>query len=182
MKCNKKVRAYSILGLLLLIFVGPIITAVIIYAQRPHWLSQNTVNKGELISPPLNFNALKKQNISRLKQPRHWQIVYLTKTDCEQPCQQRLHRLAKVILALGKNNKQISATLIQVNSALPLNLTSTNHYLITHHEYQRMFTSKKLSEGYYLVAPQGEVILHYPVNASSEAIYKDMHRLLANSN
>lgn len=182
MKYNKKIRSYCILGLLLLIFVGPIVAAMIIYTQRPHWLSQNAVNKGKLISPPLSFHVLKKQNIVQLKQSRRWQLVYLTKTNCKQRCQQRLHRLATVILALGKNNKQISVTLMQVGNTSPLDIKSINHYLITHYEYQHTFIRKKLGEGYYLVEPQGKILLYYPINATSKAIYKDMHRLLANGN
>ena len=180
MTSNKKLYPYFTLGLLILIFVGPLVAAIILYSQHPVWLMHNTLNKGQLLTSPLYFNTLKKQLI--LKKNRHnpWQIFYLAKTDCKQYCQQRLHRLKQVILALGKNRNQVSAFFIQATQASKIKDNELSHYLITKNEYYRFFTAKKVGEGYYLVDPQGKIILYYPATVPSENLYKDLIHLLQN--
>ncbi len=178
MIANKKLRPYFILVWLMLIFIGPLVVAVVLYSQHPAWLTQVTLNKGQLLSPPLDFNTLKKNVIFKSSRQNRWQILYLSNTNCKQPCQQRLHHLTQVILALGKNSDQVSAILIQINLASKIKNNNISHYLISTYEYQRFFTTKKLATGYYIVDPRGKIILYYPNNASAEDLYKDLTHLL----
>jgi cytochrome oxidase Cu insertion factor (SCO1/SenC/PrrC family) len=179
MNPTKKLNPLFILGLLLLIFMGPLISAVVLYIQSPHWLTEKMLNKGQLISPALAFNTLKKQIIFQKEQHGPWQVVYLTNTDCHQICQQRLDRLQHVILALGKNRHQVNATLIQIDHSSTLKNKQINHYLISGDDYQHFFRHNKMGTGYYLVDPQGKIILYYSEKWVGEDLYQDLTRLLS---
>lgn len=179
MKINQKLNPYCILGLLILIFIAPLIAALTLYNQAPHWLHHKTRNKGKLISPPLDFNRLSKQTIFNATHPKPWSIVYLTRTSNPHQLNQALHRLHQIRLALGKNSPLIGITLIQIGSSpLRNNNRDITHYLITETEYHRFFTRKKRYEGAYLLDPEKKVILYYPVNSKDNDLYQDATHLL----
>jgi hypothetical protein len=178
MIAHKKLKNYLILGGLTLIFIGPLAAAVVLYNKHPAWLTDKTLNKGQLLSPPLDFNTLKKQILFKSNRQHRWQIVYLTKTNCAQVCQQQLNQLEQVILALGKNSDQVSAILIQIELSSEIKNKNISHYSITTHEYQHFFSAKKLATGYYIVDPLGKIMLYYPASTPSEHLYKDLTHLL----
>ena len=174
-----KLNPYFILGLLVFIFIAPLILASLLYIKHPAWLTQKTLNNGEFIYPALDFKQLQKKIIFHKKTHIVWQIFYLTNNDCLKDCQQKLHILNQVILALGKKSAQVNAALIQVNPTTTLkNNHSINTYSITKQEYRRFFTHKKMAIGYYLVEPTEKIILYYRTNTPGESIYKDLIHLL----
>ncbi len=182
MKCNKKkLKSYLTLGLLISIFVGPLILAIILYIKSPTWLTYNTLNRGTLIYPPLDFKALKKQVFFQEKQHRPWKIFYLSDQVCRQICRQRLHSLHQVTVALGKYSSQVAIALIQVGSSVMQikNNYPINNYSITAHEYQRFFVNKKMTAGYYLIDPTEKIILYYSDNTLKKNLYKDLTHLLS---
>lgn len=172
-----KLQPYLILSLLIFIFAGPLILAIAFYCKPPAWLTQKTLNRGILIYPSLDFKKLKKQTIFKNKIYKPWQILYLTNTKCQQSCQQRLHNLHQIILALGKHGTQVTTTLIQIDSSSTFK-SAINYYTITKKEYQHFFLNKKLTTGYYIIDPAEKIILYYPLNTPGEAVYKDLMHLL----
>lgn len=61
MKYTKKINIYFTLGLLVVIFGGPLLFAIGLYIKTPLWIKHKTLNKGEFISPSIDFNSLKKK-------------------------------------------------------------------------------------------------------------------------
>ncbi|MES2142738.1 MAG: hypothetical protein V4471_07665 [Pseudomonadota bacterium] len=174
-----KLNPYFILGLLVFIFIAPLILASLLYIKHPAWLTQKTLNKGKLIYPALDFKKLKKKIIFHKKIHTAWQIFYLTNSSCLKDCQRRLHILHQVILALGKKSSQINAALIQIDPTGGMkNNRSINNYSITTEEYLRFFINNKMAMGYYLVEPTEKIILYYRINTPGESIYKDLTHLL----
>lgn len=107
-----------------------------------------------------------------------WQVFYLTDKKCSQVCQQRLHTLRQIITALGKNSWQINAALIQIAPSATIYNNAFDSYTIQEKEYQKVFANKKMYMGYYIIDPQGKIILYYPANIPGEDLYKDLLRLL----
>lgn len=182
MKCNqKKLNPYLTLGLLIAIFVVPLILAVILYIKSPTWLTYHTLNRGTLIYPPLEFKALRKQVFFQEKQHRPWKIFYLADQECRQICRRRLHSLHQITVALGKYSSQVAIALLQVGSSItPIkNNPPINSYSITASEYQKFFVSKRMTAGYYLIDPTERIILYYPDNSLENNLYKDLTHLLS---
>ncbi|MES2998317.1 MAG: hypothetical protein V4700_03230 [Pseudomonadota bacterium] len=177
MKFNKKINPYVVLGLLIFIFVAPLVLAAMLYRNAPDWLHNKMLNKGQFLSPPLDFTNLKKHLIRSADIHKPWLIFYLTKSECNQLCQQRLHLLHQIILALGKNRSQVNAALIQTRSSITFK-KPINAYWITINEYRRFFKRKKMDNAYYIVAPGGKIILYYPADTLGEDLYKDLILLL----
>ncbi|MDQ8038884.1 MAG: hypothetical protein REH83_00585 [Rickettsiella sp.] len=178
MKNTKKLNIYFNLGLLIFIFIGPLIFAIGLYLKTPQWLKQKTLNNGIFISPPIDFDKLKKKIIFKSKSLRRWQVFYLTNKECKKACRQRLYILHQIITALGKNSWKLNPALIQVDPSATVYNNLFDSYSISVKEYQRVFVNKKMYSGYYLIDTQGKIILYYPTDTPGEDLYKDLLHLL----
>jgi hypothetical protein len=175
--------------LLLIIFLTPLILALVLYNKNPLWLHQKTVNKGTLISAGTNLHKIKlisDQSTSRSFN-QSWFLFYLTTSPCRQYCKKNLHTLRQITIALGKNSFRVKYGLILANNK-PL----TNHnlinkdlnlyiYNISKPELKKYFSILKISkysDAYYLADPFGKIILYYPKDVTGEDIYQDLSRLL----
>lgn len=187
---NKQSKKYLFIFLLLLIiFLTPLILALVLYNKNPLWLHQKTVNKGTLISAGTNLHKIKlipDQSTSRSFN-QSWFLFYLTTSPCRQYCKKNLHMLRQITIALGKNSFRAKYGLILTNNK-PL----TNHnlinkdfnlyiYNISKPELKKYFSILKISkysDAYYLADPFGKIILYYPKDVAGEDIYQDLSRLL----
>lgn len=182
MKTNKKLKRCLILGLVISIFVMPLILAIVLYVESPAWLTYKTTNKGTLIHPPLDFNVLKKKIFFQENKTNVWKILYLSNHTCQQFCQQRLANLQRVKLALGKYNSRVEVALIQIgSSAIPITNYPISNYSITTQEYRKFFVQKKMMLGYYLIDPTERIILYYTPNTPEKNLYTDLTHLLSTS-
>lgn len=183
---HKKSKNYLFIFLLLFIlFLMPLIVAVILYNKNPLWLHHKTVNKGYLISSDLALDQIMlSSNRKTLKPPNHtWFLFYLTTSPCDEYCQKNLHTLKQIILALGKHSSRVKYGLVLANNN-PYTFTSKDYDLLV-----RMISTSELkkfstlhishySAAYYLADPYGKIILYYSSTAPGEAIYQDLSRLL----
>ena len=189
MKKKKSKNYLFIFTLLLIIFLTPLIAAIILYNKNPLWLYQKTVNKGTLISSSLNLQQIK---LISDKAPLHslsgtWFLFYLTKSPCQKHCQKNLHRMRQITLALGKNRYRVKYGLILANKkSLPSQSFINNdadllYFTISKSELKNFFSTLKIkhpTNTYYLADPFGKIILYYASDASGEALYQDLTRLL----
>ncbi len=91
---KKRVKNLQLLSIAL-IFLLPVLLAklMLIQGSRGETMTQG----GELISPITGYKQLNLANSS----PEHWQLVYVTKNQCEQPCHNSLYNIQQVWRALG---------------------------------------------------------------------------------
>lgn len=176
--------------LLLIIFLMPLIVAIILFNKNPSWLHQQTVNRGILISTNLNLLQLQliPPNKPILNSFKHtWLLFYLTSSSCNELCQTHLFRMHQIILALGKYHHQVHYGLIRIKDnplaihALTNKDTNLLSYTISKQHAQKIFSALSLSnhtEIYFIADPSGRIILYYPNNATGEDIYQDLMRLL----
>lgn len=175
--------------LLLIIFLMPLIIAILLFNKNPSWLHQRTVNKGIFISTNLNLQPLKLiPNKPLLNSFKHtWLLFYLTSSSCNELCQTHLFRMHQIILALGKYHHQVHYGLIRIKDnplaihALINKDTNLLNYTISKQHAQKIFSALNLSNHtpiYFIADPFGRIILYYPNNATSEDIYQDLMRLL----
>jgi hypothetical protein len=188
MKKKKSKNYLFIFTLLLIIFLTPLIAAVILYNKNPLWLHQKTVNKGTLISSSLNLQQIK---LISHKAPLHslsgtWFLFYLTESPCQKHCQRNLHRMRQITLALGKNRYRVKYGLIlakekSLTGQSFINNDANLYFTISKPELKNFFSTLKIkhpTNAYYLADPFGKIILYYASDAPGEALYQDLTRLL----
>lgn len=190
MKKKQSSNYLFIFGLLLFIFLMPIIIAAILFYKNPNWLHHKTVNKGTLISANLNLNQLSliPNNKSCHLSKSNWLLFYLTHAPCDELCQKNLYKMRQIILALGKYQHQVQYGLILANDT-PLQMQSLSSkagdllvYTLSKKHFQKIYSSLNIKNfkaaAYFLSDPTGKIILYYPNNAAGEDIYQDLIRLL----
>ncbi len=188
MKHQQPKNYLSIFLLLLIIFLTPLMVAILLYNKNPLWLHHKTVNKGYLIPSGLNLHQIKlisRKSISRSFN-QSWFLFYLATSPCRELCQKNLHMLRQITLALGKNSSRVKYGLILANDkSRARTLISKNSdllvYMISTPEFKKYFSTLKIngySNAYYLADPFGRIILYYPGKTPGEAIYQDLTRLL----
>ncbi len=186
---KKKSTNYLFIFSLLLIFLMPLIIAIILFNKNPTWLHLKTVNKGTLVSTNLNLQQLKlipnKTTLATFKPT--WSLFYLMSSPCRELCQKNLYRMHQTILALGKYRPQVQYGLILIadNPLAPHLFPQKDRdllkYTISKRHAQKIFSalnSNGRNAAYFIADPFGRIILYYPNDATGEDIYQDLMRLL----
>jgi cytochrome oxidase Cu insertion factor (SCO1/SenC/PrrC family) len=190
MKYIQSKNNHFIFIILIVIFLTPLIVAVLLYHKNPLWLHQKTVNKGYLLALPWDLHQIKliSANSSSRTFKQSWFLFYLASAPCREYCQKNLHTLRQVTLALGKNASRVNYGVIVANhkSLTSRILISKDSdllvYRISKPGLEKYFVPSKMSQssdGYYLADPFGKIILYYSSTAPGEEIYQDLSRLLS---
>lgn len=187
---NKLSKNYLFIFLLLLIiFLTPLILAVLLYNKNPLWLHQKTVNKGTLLSSSVNLQQIKliSDKTSSRSVRDNWFLFYLAKSECLEICHKNIHTMRQITLALGKNRYRVKYGLVLAKEKPLTDHTFLNkdadllYFRISKLELRDSFLKlkgKDPTDAYYLADPFGKIILYYPYDASGEDIYQDLSRLL----
>lgn len=135
--------------LLLLVFVGPWLTAQIIYIKRDQ-LTFKTTETGTLLSPPVQAQSLPFYDSTWLGK---WQIVYAnTKQD---NANTKIPMLNQLHTALGKEKHRVAYQIISEQN------------------------SSVLAPGEIaIIDPHGWMMMQYPSNPDPIGILKDIRKLL----
>ena len=159
-----------------------------------------TANRGQLISPPL---ALREQSLRNAEtetvelftadDPR-WRILVPGNGGCAESCQQVLHYTRQIHTAMGKYQNRIARVLlvddVAAAQSFPADLAEQHPNLEVLYNAQQTsdwyFPLDGLPEGkkaaYYLVDPQGWVMMYYSADADGKDVMADLKFLLKNSN
>lgn len=170
---------YFILLILVLLFAAPGISAYLFY-KNPKWLSATKVNRGVLLQPPEQLQALDTEN--------KWRIVYWKPGACTQSCLAKIDLLARVRLALGRRLYEVDQWLILEDNVPPLSQYSLN--FIKQHDFHVAYVSTnqlKLQKALgpnaaiYLANPDKYLVLKYPSALHPDDVFNDLNLLLKNS-
>ena len=177
-----------------LIFLTPII---VLFASSALFYSgyspQGTVNKGTLLSEPIELSDLNLDIFSGpLKDefPGKWSIVQFLSGDCMEKCWDTLYSSRQVNIRLAKDSDRVVRYLINVDSN---DLSEESIEKITE-QYPNLFTGiidsdllplsvkEKLTDSpYILFDPLGNGILIYDSTLPSGELLKDIKKVLQNS-
>ena len=182
-------KSLFIFSLLLILFLTPLIIAVMLYNKNPLWLHHKTVNKGTLISSRLNLQQIKliSHRTTLRSLNGSWFLFYLAESPCREQCQKNLHTMRQITLALGKNRYRVKYGLILANEKSLTTHAFINKdsdlvcFTIQKPELKKFISTLKINQptdAYYLADPLGRIILYYSKNASGEDSYQDLTRLL----
>ena len=177
-----------------LIFLTPIIvlftSSALFYSG---YSPQGTVNKGTLLSEPIELSDLDLDVFSGpLKDefPGKWSIVQFLSGDCMEKCWDTLYSSRQVNIRLAKDSDRVVRYLINVDSN---NLSKESNKKISE-QYPKLFTGiidsdllplsvkEKLTDSpYILFDPLGNGILIYDSTLPSGELLKDINKVLQNS-
>jgi len=170
-----------------------------------------TSNKGTLIYPPADISALAMQDtdsnpvfqsfeevIAALPDDEEyeiqpWLLVYVNGSDCAQSCEERIHYLQQLHIALGKNIQRVRRYYLNVSGA-GLSPETAEHF---RNEYPSMGVAQSdrevitanlaqagaeldfTGQSYViLVDPVGNVMMYYTEDQEAEDIMSDLETLL----
>lgn len=173
---KKQITKNYILLLLIIIFAAPGIAAYLFY-QHPTWLSSTKVNRGVLLTPPIELDSLKAHS--------KWQIIFWSPDICEQSCLKQLDILARVRLALGRKLYLINQNLIlgdnnsSISNKMKSVLKDQDFHLVQLTKDDKIKLGSLSPEAKIFIAnPDNFLIMSYQSEVNPDDIYKDIKLLL----
>ncbi|KPV41401.1 hypothetical protein AN478_02155 [Thiohalorhabdus denitrificans] len=184
------------LWLLLLVFVGPVIVAGVLYANADRWLGGTaTGHHGQLVNParPLQGLPVLDADGNRLGLEAirgKWTLVYIGPGQCGQDCKSDLYGMRQAHKAQGKNIARVQRLFIARDGTLP-----DRAFLAEEHpnlEVGRLARGASLEPfaagdgeepptGIYVVDPNANLVLRYEPGTQPKGILKDLESLLKHS-
>lgn len=197
-------KGVGILSLMLGLPVVVILASTMLYfmAERGD-IDLGTVNRGELISPPLAFADQKPQMISGGdylfdQADSKWVFLVVGGADCTGSCERMLYLTRQTHTALGKKGPRIERTYLSLDGKLSPALSeflaaehsSMKQVSMSREAFYGLFKGRDIDVAsaaqFFVIDPRGWLMMRYPVSDLSDAaisdkgkeIIKDMKRLL----
>ena len=173
------------LGLIVAIFVSPLIAANLYYHYG--YMKGAVTNQGELLNgqdnlSDLHFEPLETNNqTSDNFRPKQWRVIYFADSKCDKACEQALFKLQQVHIALGKNLHRFSRTIVHSSNNTPEDwqpiYIKYPHMTSVYAKHSLPTLSKN---NLYIADPLGNIILSYQLEDQDfdKKIFKDMKKLL----
>lgn len=187
-----------------LVFTLPVLAAYLaLYSGW--WQKQGSTEHGQLLVPPVQFNALQLRNTSGellttdfLK--KQWQLIYVIPARCSATCENSLFLMNQMKLSLGPDEDRVnlialstedSAELTQkLKSIYPQLQSIRSNAPVLKQALKPFFKSglPQAEDHLYIMDPLGEVMLRYPTYADPKesilqgrGLLKDLKKLLKDS-
>lgn len=171
------------------IFVAPILIAWLYVAGVLDWHGQGLLNRGELLTPPVDLRRLPPtlalQAIMNLE-PSHWSVLFMDSTACGEKCLLNLDRLITIRGLLGHAGGRVAIHALLGASTDPGGAAARHR--------QRLLESPATLRAILdAAAPgtpaihlpaiafadwRGQLMLYFPASARSQDLMKDLKRLL----
>jgi len=177
-----------------LIFLTPIIVLLSSSAMfYSGYTPEGTVNKGTLLSEPIQLSDLKLKVTSGPLEnefPGKWSIVQFVSGDCTEKCWETLYSSRQINIRLAKNSDRVVRYLINIGennlSSESINKIKDEYPLLNTGEINTDLVpssiSKKLIDSpYILFDPLGNGILIYDSTLPSGELLQDIKKVLQNS-
>lgn len=173
----------------------PLLIAVAMYFGG-FALPSSKTNKGDLIWPPLDLSLYGNTTSSPfalVESDKKWFLMLAGNGECSSVCQEKLHLLRQVNIALGREMERVGRVLVltpEYSLAADLaesypNLSSANMSL---NSLEKLFNDSGVEAGsaghwkVWIVDPLGNVLLGYPDASSGYDMIDDLKKLLKLSN
>lgn len=178
------------LYLLFAAFLAPLALAFIFYYGHLIKPSKGTEH-GILLQPTLNFSAIAPKSSIVPPSARSWQLMYVVANACDSQCEQTLHLLRQLHVALGKDSDRVQRVLVVIDSQQPLNYKpgpalspTTAAYSVSNAQWQQFLNNSNDAQtmakqgGLYIVDPNGNAMLYYSPIFPPKGVLEDIKHLL----
>jgi hypothetical protein len=174
--------------LLALLFVGPFVTAIVMYYYGgDSWRPQGSVAHGVLIEPPpaLGNEPVSLPDGTRVAFVGKWSLLYTGSGNCDSPCQQALWQLRQVRQALGRDMSRVQRFFIATSGSPDAGLINSTHADLividaaaTGHGRVLAIIGSHSEADVFVVDPLGNVMMRFPAGTSMKDMHKDLSLLL----
>lgn len=168
--------------LLVVVFVLPVILAKL--ALDNNWFNKAATNRGELLSPILNFMPILQQSEQPSSDESKWHVLYVLPATCDEKCENALYSLNQIWVALGKESDRMSPIVISTQDSDSVKVGE----LMTHETLNLLKTDsnnvKKVfkdvaTDGIFLADTMGNIMLRYPTNLEKQQAVMQSRDILA---
>lgn len=181
--------------LLAALFFGPLIGAWIYFFTVEPGSFDTTVNKGELIDPPIpvsvnvnvDLNSYEDEDLVR----RAWTLVFVAPGNCDSNCQEALFKLRQIRLSLGRRMERVSGLLLTTSTPSEAfnDVLAEQHNGLTQlpvndaerirDALQGLYGAQvELLNQFYIIDPLGNLMMMYPPSVDPSDVMHDLKRLL----
>lgn len=186
------------LGLVLALFLGPVLVAVLLYANADRWLSGGPSGQhGQLYQQvePLEevpFVALDGKPLGKEAVRGKWTAVVMAPGSCPEMCRQALYKVRQAHKAQGKNIGRVQRLFVALDGAPG---PGTRDFLAAEHPHLDLARPAGSEEvlapfrhpqaqglsGVYLLDPHANLVLRYGPDFRAKGLIKDLESLLKHS-
>lgn len=172
---------------LAILFFGPMLVAWIwfFYFQD---IRPGTVNKGDLIEPPVAIGELalhERGNVDAVKPfVDDWSVVLIAPQECDQACERALYVTRQVWIRLNRDADRVQRLLL---AGRDVQYPASEHHDLrvfdADENVLRYFESEERpalagAERVYLVDPFGNLMMSYPLDLDPKMLSSDLKRVL----
>jgi len=164
--------------LVTLLFVLPLLLAVALFAAD--WRPGGSVNRGELINPPLDAAGVALEAVDGGETHRltgRWTLLHTLEGSCDTSCLQRLYDTRQVRLAVGRDIDRVQRYLLVTDVDALAEVDQAQHpdLVLLRAPSEDILASET---GVRIVDPLGNVMMRYDPVQPAEDMLKDLKRLL----
>lgn len=168
---------------LVLLFITPVIVAIVMNSSLIKFAPGSFKNHGTFIQPPIKITD--KQSLKSFEE--YWTVVYQHSGTCENDCIKMLDTLYRIRLTKGHKMKKIKLLVLypegdNVDVPPQYNSIETQSYKSTDSLNTVLNTLSKNSlgnnHGLYLLAPEGFLMMSYANDFVPEDVIDDLGLLL----
>ena len=171
------------------LFLGPLSLATYLYYGTDGWRPAAKSHHGDLIQPARPLPPLPSAGSALFN--GKWTLLYIGQGDCPARCEEALHDMRQIRLALGKDRERMQRVMLYAPPAARMGAVRDEHNaLIVNavdesrdaeflrafpaHREQTLFTAGRI----YIVDPLGNLVLSYAEDANPSGLLEDVKRLL----
>ncbi|MCF6288854.1 MAG: hypothetical protein L3J53_06425 [Proteobacteria bacterium] len=172
----------SVVGLILL-FAVPVIVAIVMNSKLIEYSPSSFKNHGDFIQPPIKITDEGDLN----QYESFWTVVYQHAGACDKECLNMLDTLYRIRLTRGHKMTKVKLLVLYPEGSefdIPAQYTSIakQTYGIDSNLAEILTNLSPLSlganKGLYLLAPEGFLMMSYPVDFAPEDVIDDLGLLL----
>jgi len=177
---------------LIVVFVGPLALAILLFAFHDRLPIPAAVTVGELILPPTPMPDLHPRPLLEAPLPTplfrgHWTLLYMSQGRCDLDCEANLFKMRQVRLSMGRDMGRVERLLLiappVAHGALEQIARRYPGLAVAALERaDRQALAQILGPGaenrIHIVDPLGNAMMRYPAEVPAKGLLKDLKRLL----
>ena len=186
---EEKRHGRGTLLLLAAMFALPLLIVAAMYQLQWH---PSGSSHGNLISPPrplqlVELQTLQGKRFGAAQWKDKWNLVYISRQNCDAACATQLHDLRQVHAALGKEIGRVQRILLVTaddkdESLAGIQAQYPDLIILTGPVAEKLAGQFGAHLGdVYLVDPLGNLMMRYPPGYEARGMYKDLMRLMTYS-
>ncbi len=168
---------------LALLFITPVIVAIIMNSKLINYAPESFKNYGHFIKPPIKITD--KESLKVFED--YWTVVYAHTGNCSEECMKMLDMLYRIRLTKGHKMKQVKLLVLHPETdtlSIPEQYPSIVQQSYTPTDELNTILSKLSPQslgdgnGLYILAPEGFLMMYYAKDFEPRDVIKDLGLLL----